>query len=233
MMDWIMLVVGGLLGSSHCVGMCGGFALTLASNARGLSANLVRQFVYCLGRVFTYSAGGALVGYAGWRLTNLLPSFVHFQAILCIVAGVLLIVQGLDSTGIFRRFQRGGNSQGCLVPSMFAAVLSATRMHNVFLGGVINGLLPCGLVYAFLSLAASSGDMLRGSATMALFGLGTIPAMMAVGVGGSFLSRALRSRVLKWAAWCVVLTGVISVFRGIGFIHYEGLLQPPSCPFCE
>jgi sulfite exporter TauE/SafE len=64
-MQWLLIAAGGLLGSGHCIGMCGGFALMLRANRRGLAANVGRQCLLSLGRLFSYSFGGALSGYAG------------------------------------------------------------------------------------------------------------------------------------------------------------------------
>jgi sulfite exporter TauE/SafE len=103
----------------------------------------------------------------------------------------------------------------------------------VFLGGVVNGLLPCGLVYAYLALAASSGGPLRGGLTMALFGLGTMPLLTAIGCGGQVLSLTARRRVFQLAAWCVVLAGLLSVGRGVGALQLRGLDEGPVCPLCS
>jgi len=224
-----MILLGGLLGSSHCVGMCGAFALTLGVGRRSWAANLGRQILYSLGRVFTYTAAGAMVGYGGWRLNAEWSNVVNIQAVFCIAAGLLLIGQGLHSAGVLRWPPTGSAAvpagAGC-----FAALLRAGRLHNVFLGGVINGLLPCGLVYAYLALAASAGHMAHGALTMLLFGLGTLPAMVSVGVGGALLSAALRRRVLLLAAWCVVLTGALSLWRGVAFLNAAA--PGASCPGC-
>jgi sulfite exporter TauE/SafE len=111
--------------------------------------------------------------------------------------------------------------------------MTTTRLQSVFLAGMVNGLLPCGLVYAYLALAASAGDFLGGGLTMALFGLGTLPVMVLLGCGGSLLRRVSRGHVLQVAAWCVVLTGVLSIVRGVGFVQLPGPLEPPGCPMCR
>jgi sulfite exporter TauE/SafE len=231
MIDGVMIFVGGLLGSGHCVGMCGGFALMLGGNRLGLAANLRRQIVYSLGRVGTYTVGGAAAGYGGWRLGTLVAPAVNAQALLSIGAGLLLIVQGLSAAGLLRwRLLTGGFS--CLGPASFAALLKARPLWHVFAAGALNGLLPCGLVYAYLALASSSGELAGGATTMALFGLGTMPALILVGSGGAALGLVLRRRILRLAAWCVVLTGVLAVARGFCFSPGAATGDTAGCPLC-
>jgi sulfite exporter TauE/SafE len=233
MIDWLMIFVGGLLGSSHCVGMCGAFVLTLGVGSSGLAVNLRRQVSYALGRVFTYAIGGAAAGYAGWRLAQASPTLVNVQAILCVVAGVLLVVQGLVFAGVLRWPAGVTKARGCLGPGLFASLLRSTRARSAFLGGVVNGFLPCGLVYAYLTLAISLGSLWRGMAAMTVFGLGTIPALVLLGCGGTILSLTFRRHVLRVAAWCVVLTGVLSIGRGVGFFDSVPLLEAGFCPYCR
>lgn len=230
MIGWLLILVSGLLGSGHCVGMCGGFALALGSSSPRAGVALVRQLIYGAGRVFTYTAGGAAAGFLGWRFSQETTGLMNLQAILSIVAGVVLVLQGLHSAG-WLRFRLSA-TQACPGPSLFGSLLQATRPHSLFLAGVMNGLLPCGLVYAFLALAASSGDLLSGALTMMLFGLGTVPILALVGVGGNWLSILARRRLLHLAAWCVVLTGLITLARGFGFLSVLGPGETAVCPFC-
>jgi sulfite exporter TauE/SafE len=231
-MDWFLIFVGGFLGSSHCIGMCGGFALALGTTGTTWAANVVRQICYSLGRVFTYSTAGAAAGYGGWRLMTELRSIVNLQAGLSITAGVLLVVQGLAAAGFGRGLMKA-HSGPCLGSRFFAAWLRAARWHSVFLGGMVNGLLPCGLVYAYLALAGSSGDMLHGLAVMALFGLGTMPVMVLVGSGGSVLSWTFQRHLLRVAGWCVVVTGLITILRGVGFLPGMVAGAGTECPLCQ
>ncbi len=227
MIDGVVIFLGGLLGSAHCVGMCGGFALALGTRP-GLAANLGRQTAYSLGRIFTYASLGAMAGFTGRRLMAEGGALLNVQAALALTAGVLLVLQGLSAAGLLpaARARTGG---ACLGPGLFAGLLGATRLRSVFLGGVVNGLLPCGLVYAYLALAASSADMATAALVMALFGLGTLPVMVLVGCGGSLLGTACRHQLLRVAAWCVILTGLLSIYRGVALIR-----EPPgsACPFC-
>jgi sulfite exporter TauE/SafE len=230
--DWPLIFVGGLLGSSHCLGMCGAFVVTLGTRQSSLTGNIFRQTLYGLGRVFTYAAAGAVAGYGGWKLASQFQTLLDMQAILCIGAGVLLIVQGLHSAGIVRGRGPVFAAKGCPSAGLFAALYGAARLRSVFLAGVINGLLPCGLVYAYLALAASSGDVLQGWMIMALFGLGTIPALVLLGSGAMVLNLTTRRHIFRVAAWCVVLTGALSLLRGVAYYGSEGLHGPSDCPMC-
>jgi sulfite exporter TauE/SafE len=247
MIELPLVFLGGLLGSAHCVGMCGGFALVIGSRARGAAGNVGRQAVYSLGRIFTYAVFGATVGYAGLRLTEL-ATLVNVQAVLAIVAGVLLIVQGLLSAGVLRArliYALVGGTGGsaavapyraapalCPAGGMLGTFLRSGALSHVFLAGMITGFLPCGLVYAYVALATSAGDMLGGAVTMAAFGAGTVPAMILTGSGASLVSLAGRRRMLRVAAWCVVLVGAISLARGFGFLELPGWHSPGGCPAC-
>ena len=201
-----LIFLGGLLGSAHCVGMCGGLRAVDRFGRARRPATSARQLVYSSGRIFTYAAIGAAVGYAGLRLAVDAPAVVHVQAVLAIAAGVLLVVHGLAAAGVvarvkakssaawaqFRRPQAqlalpvlgqhtGGG--GCLATSSLAAFLRSPGWGSVFLAGMLTGFLPCGLVYAYLALAASAADFVDGMLTMAAFGLGTVPLMVATGSG--------------------------------------------------
>lgn len=230
MTEWSLIFLGGLLGSSHCVGMCGGFALSVGMGASGWQNNLARQIVYSLGRLFTYTFIGTVVGFVGLRLSQQ-ATIVNVQAVLSIVAGLLLVIQGLYSAGVLPAWRMRASSQSnCLARSFFGSFLTSPGWWNMFIAGLLTGFLPCGLVYAFLALAASSGDMLAGAMIMSLFGLGTIPIMVLTGTGATAFALTTRTRLLKIAAACVVITGIISMNRGLAYWQ-----QAPtnSCPMCD
>jgi sulfite exporter TauE/SafE len=233
MIELPLVFLGGLLGSAHCIGMCGPFALTIGSGAMNLRVNLTRQFVYTLGRIFTYSTLGALAGFGGWRMAQSMPAIVNLPAVLAVVAGGLLLYQGLLAAGVLRKSIKSGIRGPCLGGTMLATFLIAPGLSNVFLAGVFTGFLPCGLVYAFLALAGSSGSLPVAAVTMAVFGAGTAPIMLLTGCGGSLLSLARRRWLYQLAAWCVVLTGAVSLARGFGFLHIPGWFDAPGCPLCR
>lgn len=233
MPPWFLIFAGGLLGSSHCVGMCGGFVVTLGTTKTRWRDNLTRQVIYCVGRIFTYTLGGGIAGFAGWRLQQALPAITNLQAAFAILAGVLLIMQGLMSAGLLRPLVGAAAKPSCLAIRFFASLLHARDATHVFLAGLLNGLLPCGLVYAYLALAASAGELWSGALTMTLFGLGTMPLMVLVGCGGNLVNLAIRRKLIRAAAWCVVITGLLSLVRGIEFVHWPGITSASTCPYCQ
>jgi sulfite exporter TauE/SafE len=231
MIEWPMLVISGMLGSAHCLGMCGPFALAIGSAASGWRMNLRRQLAYSAGRIFTYAVLGAMAGFMATRLSRSLPAWTNVPAALAMLAGVLLVWQGLLAAGVIRRRGVGGGA-ACPGGTAFRGLLSARGLGDVFVAGLFTGLLPCGLLYGMLAYAASRHDLLEGLATMVAFGAGTVPAMVAAGLGGSVLGLAARRRVHALAAWCLVATGVVSMARGAAFVSLPG--KPAAgCPFCK
>jgi sulfite exporter TauE/SafE len=235
MIEWPLIFLGGMLGASHCVGMCGAFAVSIGMGTTGVGANLRRQVLYTLGRVFTYSFAGLAAGVAGMKLQHVSVRAFNAQAALAIAAGTLLVVQGLRSAGLWRQFRRrAATAAYCPAQGLFASFLTAPGAWNAFFAGILTGFLPCGLVYAYLVLAAGTGSLWQGAAVMGLFGAGTAPLMILTGVGTALLSLKARSQLLRLAACCVVVTGLITVGRGVGWARpAAGGAVPPTCPFCS
>jgi len=234
MIEWPLIFLGGLLGSAHCIGMCGGFAFAIGAGSTHWSANVARQIAYSLGRVTTYSVGGALAGFGGMRLAHASESWLNAPAALAVLAGVLLIAQGFLTTGLWRPRAARLQHITCLAGSMFKSLLTEPGFRGVYLAGLFTAFLPCGLVYAYLALATSSGAGWRGAAVMALFGAGTWPMMILAGTGVSLIGPRARRRVLQVAAWCVMLTGAITLARGLGYLDLPfGNDTVKACPFCH
>jgi uncharacterized protein len=228
---WWLIMLGGLLGSSHCVGMCGGFALMLGMNRTSFWSNLRGQLSYSCGRLVTYSMLGGIAGFAGRTLSDRASAFVNIPAMLSLVSGLFLLWEGLHATGLLARRNHGLSATGCLMGPLFSSLLKYPGLRNAFCAGVFTGLLPCGLVYAFVSLAASTGDLVNGSAVMFSFGVGTVPLMVLTGTGAMRVTQ--RQRLWRLAAWSVVVTGLLTVTRGVAFLQAGETKQPPRCPFCE
>lgn len=235
MIELPLVFLGGLLGSAHCIGMCGGFAVTIGLSAAGVMANLRRQLIYSAGRIFTYSFLGIGAGYTGLWVANRASVWINAQAALCVLAGLLLTGQGLLALGLVpRRFSSTRSSGGslCLARSFVGPFLASSRSTDVLLAGVLTGFLPCGLVYGFLALASSSASISSGLIIMMLFGAGTAPLMILAGAGASLLSYARRQSLLRISAVCVCLTGVVSIARGVLFLQIWSVPEVARCVFC-
>ena len=236
MIELPLVFLGGLLGSAHCLGMCGGFALSIGVGEGSAVSNLRRQLTYTLGRVLTYSFFGVVVGYGGFWLSRRAGTLVNVQAGLSLVAGFLLVFQGLLALGLLPRRLLPAISSGgvpCLAGTFVGPFLTSPGWTNVLLAGILTGFLPCGLVYGFLTLASSSASVVHGLLTMLAFGAGTGPIMILTGVGGSLLPHSSRRQMLRLSAVCVLVTGLISLGRGVWFLHLPGAEALQSCPFCQ
>lgn len=232
MTHWWLLTLSGLLGSSHCVGMCGAFAALVGMNTGSWTRNLRSQLVYSSGRLMSYMTLGAIAGFAGRRILMAVPGMIFLPAILCLLSGLYLLREGLVGLGYWPSAIKGPSATGCLMRSFFAAIIRQPGLRKAFLAGMLTGLMPCGLVYAFVSLAASSGDLLQGMATMAAFGVGTVPLLVITGMGTTLMNLRMRDRLMKLSAISVVVTGLLTVGRGAIFIQSANKSDSPKCPFC-
>ncbi|MHC5109991.1 MAG: sulfite exporter TauE/SafE family protein [Planctomycetota bacterium] len=214
MTELVTAFAGGILGSAHCIGMCGGFAALVGSTGQPLMHAASRQLMYGLGRVFTYMFLGALAGFAGQLLSRSDGTVVSIQRIFSIGAGVFMILVGAGTLFRFSVQRWFPSGLTLRIAAIFRTVLKLPGRRSLFLVGVANGFLPCGLVYAFLAMAVAAGSMIGGMLIMLLFGAGTIPAMTVVGCGSSMVSHRLRSKVLHVAAVLVMVTGGICIQRG-------------------
>ncbi len=216
--------IGGLLGSAHCVGMCGGFALAIGATKPALAETLVNQLVYSAGRIFTYTFLGALAGVAGARLSHWTGLMVGVQQAASVASGIIMLLVAVSVLFRFNSESFGGRFAPirkllarAISPVMACFVTGRSRRHFL-LAGVFTGFLPCGLLYAFLALAVASANPLRGMTIMSLFGLGTVPAMAALGCGAAFATKKFRHRIHQIAASFVLLLGLATIARGLPFV---------------
>ena len=238
MIELPLIFITGVLGASHCLGMCGPLALIVGGAADRWRTALGRQLAYTAGRIFTYAVLGAIAGYCGQRLATYAPAAINFPATLAIGAGLLLIYQGLRATGwinpVLDWFWKGKSlapAAPCLAGGMLGQFLRQPGATGAFLAGLFTGFLPCGLLYGILALAAATNNLLLGATTMAVFGMGTAPMMILAGLGGRLLNLSGRRWLFAVAAWCLVLTGGISIARGVNFLSIAD--RPASgCPMC-
>ncbi len=212
MPDLLAVFLIGLLGSAHCVGMCGGFALAIAQGHGGARGAQVHQILYFLGKTLTYALLGAVAGGLGHVIG---AAFSGVQNVLSIVLGLFLVGIGLGLLGVLKRFE-GPRFMAKInkLPAIIGGLLKR-RTHTATFGlGMVNGLLPCGLVYGMLALAAATGGPLRGALTMAVFGAATIPALYLLAMASFLMRPAWRLRLNRISGVLVVVLGLITILRG-------------------
>ncbi len=217
-MELYLVWLASLLGSAHCVGMCGGFALAVAGSAPTLSAKLGRGLTYHAGKTATYVVLGLLAGLFGAALTGL-PGVALAQNVLSIAAGVAMIAIGLSVAGVTGRFDALHLPGMGWLKGALARALRGRGISGSFAVGLFNGLLPCGLVYAFLVQAAATGSAVGGGLTMLVAGLGTVPALLFFGTSGASLGRPLRAKLSRMGGVLVVVLGLLTMVRGTPIMH--------------
>lgn len=209
---YISALILGLLGSFHCIGMCGPIAFMLPVDR----TNKIKQFFqitsYHLGRLFTYSLIGLLFGLLGKSFY-----FFGFQQQLSIIVGILMIVVVLlPKTFQKYNFSKSINRLVMKVKSALGKELKKKGNDTFFTIGFLNGFLPCGLVYMAVFGALTAPNAFSGSIYMALFGLGTIPLMTTVVYVGNFANGLIRRRIQQAIPYVVVFIGVLFILRGLG-----------------
>jgi len=215
---YVLVFLGGVAGSLHCVGMCGGFPLALAAGSPG--RRVLRQLLYNLGRLNTLVFIGAISGAAGAALVTAGPIDL-VQRGLAIVTGLFMIVVGAEMLGLLAQVTaRGAALVRATVGRALAGVIRSRSLAAPVALGVFNAFLPCQLVYAFAAQAASTASPVEGMATMLAFGLGTVPAMLAVGVARALARPALRARLSAASGVLVLLFGALTVARGLDLVPH-------------
>lgn len=215
MMDTgLLLMLGmGLLGSLHCLGMCGGLVCALSMTRPNIWwAGL---FGYQLGRVTTYTLLGLVVGLFGTSLAELGGGLVLRG--FAVLAGFMMVVFGLNLAGwLPDPLQRltAVVSQRIGLAGLARRLAQHSSLSGWVAMGMANGLLPCGLLYAALAMALASGSAGVSMLKMALFGLGTVPAMVLAPTLVRKLTPQLRGRSLRIAGVILIVLGVMTMQRG-------------------
>ncbi|WP_445736533.1 sulfite exporter TauE/SafE family protein [Mariniflexile sp.] len=209
----ISAFVLGLLGSFHCVGMCGPIAFMLPVDRTNAYKKISQISLYHIGRLLAYSLIGLVFGLIGKSL-----SIFGFQQQLSIAIGVLMIVVVIIPQKTFNKYNVSkpiykGVSK---VKSALGNALKKKTADTFLTIGFLNGFLPCGLVYMAVFAAIAGGNALNGSLYMAVFGLGTIPLMTTAIYFSQFLKGSARQKIQKAIPMFVVLIGLLFILRGLG-----------------
>jgi sulfite exporter TauE/SafE len=198
----------GLLGSLHCAAMCGPLMLALPVPPGGPVRFVAGRLVYQLGRITTYGLLGVVAGLAGKSL--LLAGFQRWISIglgLAILLGFLLSKKIPLTTPVTRLVTWLKNAM--------AAQLQRRSFASLAVLGLLNGLLPCGLVYVALASAVAGGSLSAGAGYMAVFGLGTLPMMLAISFSGKLFPTAVRLKLRGAIPIGVCLLAALLILRGL------------------
>jgi sulfite exporter TauE/SafE len=213
-MIWTAFLLG-FLGSFHCLGMCGPIAL--AVSAKDNAPFLKNKIIYNLGRTLTYSALGGLIGLVGFSF-----SLAGIQQWISILMGVLILLMAFFYKQSERWITRSGVF-GSLhgLKSSLGRYLKKGGTQAFFASGLLNGLLPCGMVYIALIASLALQSPIEGALYMMFFGIGTIPMLIGVMLTGKMLSLPIRSKLTNAMPYVAMFIGILFIVRGLGLgIHY-------------
>jgi len=220
--DLIIILTTAFLGSvGHCIGMCGGIVVAYSSTKIDHKSSYLHQTAshlsYNFGRVTTYTILGGMFGYLG----QVLAFTPTTKGVLFLFTGLLMILAGLSLIGNLKFLNSAEWSVSKYVwyQNSFRKLMSSKSYGSFYLLGMLNGIIPCGLVYSFAIFAASTASPLSGALVMATFGLATIPALFFLGFITRFLQKGnLRGTMMKLAALLVIVYGVITLYKGYNYI---------------
>jgi sulfite exporter TauE/SafE len=202
---WTTFLLG-LVGSLHCAGMCGPLALALPATGNTRASFLAGRVAYNFGRIITYCALGAVFGLIGKTF-----DLAGLQRWVSLVAGVTIL---LVASSRFS-FAVPAVKAVAWMKSGVANLLQRRTLSSLLALGVLNGLLPCGLVYVACAAAAATGSTLAAIESMFAFGLGTVPMMLGVAIAARPLKLALRFKLQRLIPASLVLVGLLLILRGL------------------
>jgi sulfite exporter TauE/SafE len=211
-MEYISALIVGLVGSLHCAGMCGPIAIAIPLNNSSWLSRISGTLLYNTGRTLTYALLGAIFGLAGLGL-----ALGGLQQWVSIALGIVMILSVLiPKVGAMgKSVTRISNLATSQVKKLFGKYFRVRTYTSLFILGLLNGLLPCGLVYIALAGALVMSHVYEGALYMVFFGLGTIPMMMALSLAGNVISGKLRTRLNRFLPYFIVLLGIIFILRGM------------------
>ncbi len=231
----VSIITIAFLGSfGHCIGMCGGivvaYSTTKISDEWSKTKQSIAHILYSAGRVLTYTILGAMFGFLGGVATfNNLTN-----GLMLIFAGIFMVLAGLSLSGKikFLTLLEHSFASNSWYTKLFRELLQTKSLVSFFILGILNGLLPCGLVYFFAITAASTASPLYGALVMFIFGISTIPALFSLGFFvGLYKNGKFRNIMMTLAAISVVIFGIYTIRNGYYYIKYPQKTITECCEF--
>jgi len=202
----------GIMGAFHCLGMCGPLALALPFNNSSVTDKIMGVSIYNLGRISSYTLLGALFGVIGQSV-----SLFGWQQMLSIILGASIIIFMLIPKKAVNKLlvSRFGNSFFQKVRQGLSEMLTKKQRSSLYAIGLLNGLLPCGLVYLAIAGSVATGSVIRSAFFMASFGLGTLPVMWGVVFMGNHISINIKKKLKYVYPVFMVLMASALIVRGL------------------
>ncbi len=202
----------GLVGSFHCIGMCGPIAIALPLKNNSWTTRLISSLLYNIGRTITYAVMGLFFGMLGQGL-----ELAGFQQMVSIIMGSIMIITVITPALFRNRFNSGSKNFEFFgkIKMGLSKRFSISSYRSLFTIGLLNGLLPCGLVYMAIAVAVASTNIWLGGLAMIVFGLATTPMLMAISILGASVNVKFKRLITKFIPYMVVLIGLLFVLRGL------------------
>lgn len=206
-LGYMSLFMVGVLVSMHCIGMCGGIVMSQCLQAK--ASPIRTSFRYNAGRVVSYTLIGGLAGLLG----NAFNVSFTAKGIISLVAGLFMILMGLNLAGYFKRHAN-------LIPRIPSSLRQRFGMDRFgpFTIGLFNGLMPCGPLQAMQLYALGTGDPIQGALSMFFFSLGTVPTMFSLGAFSALIGKRFNKQLMLVSGIIVIILGVVTTQRGLSLI---------------
>lgn len=226
----IEALILGLMGSFHCVGMCGPIAIALPLNNNTWLTRISGSLIYNSGRTLSYAFMGAVFGLVGMGL-----KMSGLQQWISILMGIIMILSVL-LPALFQKshfYEKSINRFTQFLKNHFHRLFMIRSYTSLFTIGILNGFLPCGLVYIAIAGALATGDIINGTFFMVLFGIGTIPMLFVLNIAGNIVSARFRTAIRKIIPVFIIIIGILFILRGMNLgIKYispkDSKLQPKT-----
>lgn len=202
----------GLVGSLHCLGMCGPIAIGIPLHRDNWFKKVIGGLLYNSGRIITYGVLGAIFGLLGRGI-----QLAGLQQWASIGIGIVMIVSVIFPV-IFRekiKLDKLFTGYASRLIVSFRNLFTKSSLSSLLWIGLLNGLLPCGLVYMAIAGALNTNDMMMGIAFMVMFGIGTTPALLALSLAGNVVSSQFKAKARKVIPVFIVILGILFILRGM------------------
>jgi len=223
MMYVITALTIGLVGSLHCIGMCGPIAVALPLGNKGWGYRVFGGVTYNVGRIISYAVLGAIFGLLGQGI-----EMAGLQKWASIFIGAIMVLSVLFPA-LFKgkiKFEQVFFGYAGKMIGKFRKLFAISSIPSLFSIGILNGFLPCGLVYVAIAGAINTNSFYDGILFMILFGLGTLPVMLAIPLLGNMIGQKVRKKFSGLLNIFIVIIGVLFILRGLSLgIPY---LSPPN-----